>query len=257
VTEGPEPDRSPLVLLPGTLCDARLWKHQAASLADVATPWGYDISRDDSIEAIAGRVLEEAPSRFFLAGLSMGGVVAFEIMRRSPERVIALALLGTNPGPADPSQVEMWRREIIMAQGGSFEDLVEDHWIPALLEAGGSMAGGLRAVIRAMAHSIGPDGFVRQIVAQIGRRDSWPSLSKISCPTLVLGGRDDSMCPPALHKAMATAIPNATLVLIEDCGHLSTLERPEAVTALLREWVEITHRHEAPTFSPVLGERRA
>ncbi len=250
-------DRFPLVLLPGTLCDARLWNHQAAWLADVTTPRSYDISRDDSIEAIAARVLEEAPERFLLAGLSMGGVVAFEIMRRSPERVIALALLDTNPGPADPNQVEAWRREIIMAQGGSFEDLVEDHWIPALLEAGGSMAGGLRAAIRSMAHNIGSEGFVRQIVAQIDRRDSWPSLSKIGCPTLVLGGRRDSMCPPALQEATATAIPTARMAIVEDCGHLSTLEQPEAVTALLRDWVSTTRRHDTPTLSLGRGEQRA
>ncbi|GAC1513307.1 MAG: alpha/beta fold hydrolase [Chloroflexota bacterium] len=249
--------RSPLVLLPGTLCDARLWKHQAESLADVSNPQVYDISQDDSIKAIAGRVLKAAPSRFFLAGLSMGGIVAFEIMRRSPERVMALALLDTNPGPADPYQVETWHREISMARGGSFEDLVESRWLPSLMGAGGSLAGGLRATIRAMAHSVGPEGFVRQIVAQIGRRDSWPLLPTIPCPTIVLGGRRDSMCPPALQSAMATAIPHARLAIIEECGHLSTLEQPDVVAGLLRDWVNSTLRHDAPTFSVGLGEHRA
>lgn len=257
MTGGGSPKCPPLVLLPGTLCDELLWKHQARHLAGVVAPRVYDISRDNSIEAIAGRVLKEAPSRFLLAGLSMGGIVAFEIMRRAPERVIALALLDTNPALPDLQQVELWRGEIVLAQGGSFAHLVEERWIPSLMEAGGSGAGGLRATIRVMAHAIGPEGFVRQIVAQMARKDSWASLSRISCPTLVLGGRDDSMCTPVVHEAMAATIPNARLAIIEDCGHLSALEQPGAVTALLHAWLKSTRKHDAPAYSASMGGHRA
>jgi pimeloyl-ACP methyl ester carboxylesterase len=230
--------RVPLVLLPGTLCDAELWRHQVQQLGDIAAPFVGDLTRDDSIAAMAERVLQAAPARFALAGLSMGAIVALEIMRRAPERVIALALLDTNPAVPDHSQIAAWREEIELAESGLFEELVENRWIPSLLEASGSRGVPLRDAIRQMAHHVGPESYVRQLQAQIGRPDSWSSLAAIVCPALLLGGRQDTMCPPALHEAIAAAIPNARLAIIEDCGHLSTLEQSEAVTALLRRWLE-------------------
>jgi pimeloyl-ACP methyl ester carboxylesterase len=224
--------------LPGTLCDAELWQHQTQHLADIAAPSIGDAGRGESIAGMAERVLEVAPSRFALAGLSMGGIVAFEILRRAPERVVGLALLNTNPSLPDDSQIAVWHEEIQMAESGHFEDFVEERWIPSVLAAGGSRGGSLRDAIRGMAHRVGPRSYVRQLRAQIGRPDSWSSLAAITCPTLVLGGRQDTMCSPALHEAMAAAIPNARLAIIEDCGHLSTLEQPEVVTAILRDWLE-------------------
>jgi pimeloyl-ACP methyl ester carboxylesterase len=230
--------RIPLVLLPGTLCDAELWQHQTQHLEDIAAPSVGDVGRDESIAGMAERVLEAVPSRFALAGLSMGGIVAFGILRRAPERVVALALLNTNPSFPDDNQIALWHEEIEMAESGRFEEIVEERWIPSVLEAGGSRGGSLRDAIRRMAHRVGPKSYVRQLQAQIARPDSWSSLAAITCPTLVLGGRQDTMCSPALHEAMAAAIPNARLAIIEDCGHLSTLEQPEMVTALLRNWLE-------------------
>ncbi len=194
-------DRLPLVLLPGTLCDSRLWQNQVEHLSDRTIPRVHDISRDDSIGAIARRVLAETPARFLLAGLSMGGMVAFEIMRLAPERVLGLALLDTSPTSSDRELIEQWNREIMMAQRGGFEDFVEDRWIPSLIAAGGSRAPALRDVIRGMAHATGPEGFVRQTRARMTRPDSWPSLPNIACPTIVLGGHDDSMCPPDLARS--------------------------------------------------------
>jgi pimeloyl-ACP methyl ester carboxylesterase len=249
--------RIPLLLLPGTLCDAELWKHQTQYLADIATPSVGDLTRDDSIAAMAERALEAAPPHFVLAGLSMGAIVASEIMRRAPERVIALALLNTNPAGPDHSQVAVWREEIRMVQSGLFAELVEDRWIPSLLRASGSRGISLRDAIRRMAHNVGPQSYVRQLRAQIGRPDSWSSLAAIACPTLVLGGRQDTLCSPALHAAIAAAIPNARLAIIEDCGHLSTREQPEAVTALLRDWLEGIREHQPAVDTTSLGGHHA
>ncbi len=251
--------RVPLVLLPGTLCDARLWGHQTRRLADVVAPSVGDLTRDDSIAAMAERALEAAPPRFVLAGLSLGAIVAFEIMRCAPERVMALALLNTNPAAPDDHQVAVWREEIRMVTNGLFAKLVEDRWMPALLEASGSRGASLRDTIHGMAHHVGPKGYARQLSAQIGRLDSWSSLAAITCPTLVVGGRQDTLCPPALHDVLAAAIPDARLAIVEDCGHLSACERPEAVTALLRHWLEeISERQPAATVGATsLGGRDA
>ena len=230
--------RVPLVLLPGTLCDAELWAHQAHHLAGIAIPSVGELTRDAAVAAMAERVLAAAPARFALAGLSLGAIVAFEITRQAPERVLALALLNTNPAMADDDQVAAWREEILLAQRGCFAELVEQRWIPAMLAASGSRGVAVRGVIRRMAHRVGPESYALQLAAQIERPDSWPSLVAIACPTLVIGGRRDTICPPALHEAMAAVIPSARLAIVEDCGHLSACEQPEAVTALLRRWLE-------------------
>lgn len=224
-------------MLPGTLCDARLWAHQTQDLVDIAAPSVGDLTRDSAIAAMAARALAAAPPRFALAGLSLGAIVAFEIVRRAPERVLGLALLNTNPAAADGHQIAAWREDMRMVTGALFREFVEDRWVPALLEASGSSGAFLRDTIRGMAYTVGAAGYARQLAAQIGRPDSWSSLADIACPTLVLGGRQDALCPPALHSAIAAAIPNARLTIVEDCGHLSACEQPEAVTALLREWL--------------------
>jgi len=257
VTEARGAGRVPLVLLPGTLCDARLWEHQTQYLADIAAPLVGDLTRDDSIAAMAERALEAAPPRFSLAGLSLGAIVAFEIMRRAPGRVIALALLDTNPAAPDDSQIALWREEIQMAQSGLFAELVEERWIPSLLEASGSRGVSLPDAIRRMAHTVGPTGYAHQLWAQIGRPDSWSSLAAIACPTLVLGGRQDTMCPPALHEAIAAAIPDAWLAIVEDCGHLSACEQPEAVTARLHRWLEEIRERQPAAEATSRGGYRA
>ncbi len=257
MTGATETGRVPLVLLPGTLCDAELWTHQTRHLADIAAPSVGDLTRDESIAAMAERALEAAPARFVLAGLSLGAIVAFEIMRRAPERVIALALLNTNPAEPDDTQVAVWREEIQLATSGLFAEFVEDRWIPLLFGASGGSGISLGHVIRGMAHAVGPEGCVRQLAAQIGRPDSWPSLAAIACPAIVIGGRQDTICTPALHEAIAAAIPDAQLAIVENCGHLSARERPEVVTALLRQWL-VTIRGLQPTVGATsVGGRHA
>jgi pimeloyl-ACP methyl ester carboxylesterase len=229
--------RTPLVLLPGTLLDAELFEQQVAHLADVADITVGDLTRDDSIAGMAGTVLAAAPSCFALAGLSLGGIVAFEIMRRAPERVDRLALLDTNPAPPRPDQLAAWAELGELAEAGRLDQVVE-RLLPGLFRSGWRDDERKVASVRAMAARVGPQAYVRQRRALAGRADSRPALAAIACPTLVLVGRDDVLTPPALHEEMAAAIPHAKLLVIEHCGHLSPLEQPRAVTSALRAWMQ-------------------
>jgi len=227
-----------LVLLPGLLCDERLWRHQAGGLADLAgrvlIP---DVTGQDSVAGIARGILETAPERFALAGLSMGGYVSLEIMRQAPERVEALALLDTSARPDTPQQTEARLALIKLARSGRFDEV----WrglLPRIVHPARIEDPEIRSDVRAMAHAVGPEGFERQERAIIGRPEGRPGLPSISCPTLVLCGRDDALTPPHLHEELAAGIPGARLCQIEACGHLSTLERPEAVTRAMRRWLD-------------------
>ena len=227
-----------LVLVPGLLCDERLWRHQVEGLADLAgrilVP---DVTGGDSVAGMARSILEAAPERFSLAGLSMGGYVSLEIMRQAPDRVEALALLDTSARPDTPEQTEARLALIELAREGRFDEV----WralLPKIVHPDRTGDPDIRSTVREMAHAAGPEGFERQERAIIGRPDSRGDLPAISCPTLVLCGRDDALTPPHLHEELASGIPGARLRQIENCGHLSTLERPEAVTSAMREWLE-------------------
>jgi pimeloyl-ACP methyl ester carboxylesterase len=230
--------RTPLVLLPGTLLDAELFGHQIAHLADVADVIVGDLANDDSIAGMARTVLAAAPLRFALAGLSLGGIVAFEIMRRAPERVSRLALLDTNPLPPRPEQLAAWAELGGLAEAGGLDQVV-DRLLPGLFRPGWRADEGAVRAVRTMAERIGPEAYGRQLRALAGRADNRPTLGTLACPTLVLVGRQDALTPVATHEEMAAAIPNAALVIVEQCGHLSTLEQPQAVTAALRYWMQI------------------
>lgn len=228
--------KTPLVLLPGLLCDAALWHGQVAGLADVADSWVADLTRDDSFVTMARRVLQAAPAKFALAGLSMGGYCAFEVMRQAPERVLRLALLDTGARADTPEQTSRRRGLIELAEKGEFKG-VTPRLLPLLVHPDRLKEKDLVGEVMAMAERIGKDAFLRQQRAIMGRVDSRPSLANIKCPTLVLCGRHDLLTPPALAEEIAAGIPGARLDLIDHCGHLSTMERPEAVTAELRQWL--------------------
>lgn len=229
--------RPQLLLLPGLLCDHRLFAPQLPALAAVAETMVADLTADRSIAAMATRVLAAAPPRFALAGLSMGGYVAFEILRRAPERVTRLALLDTQARP-DTEEAAARRRGLMeLAQKGEFRGLT-----PRLLSLfiHPDRLGDTRLVgtVQAMAESTGKAAFLRQQTAILGRPDSRPGLPAIACPTLVLAGRQDAVTPPVVQEEIAAAIPGATLVLLPRCGHLAPLERPEAVTRQLLLWLD-------------------
>jgi pimeloyl-ACP methyl ester carboxylesterase len=224
----------PLVLLPGLLCDEALWAPQVAALpGPVTIP---DLTRHDSLAGMADSVLAAAPPRFALAGLSMGGYCAQEIMRRAPARVTRLALLDTS-ARADSEEQRARRGGLIeLAQKGEFKG-VTPRLLPLLIHPDRLDDEALTRIVLGMAERVGKEGFLRQQKAIMGRPDGRPDLARIACPTLVLVGRQDALTPPALHEEIAAGVPGSELVVVEACGHLSTLERPEAVNRALAEWL--------------------
>ena len=228
--------RTPLLLLPGLLCDAALYRGQIAGLADIAAPIVGDLTRHDSIAGMAAAMLAETPDYFSLLGLSMGGYVAQEIMRQAPHRVIRLALLDTS-ARADTDEQRARRHGLIELAGkGQFKG-VTPHLLPQLVSRHRLADQDVVDTVTGMAERVGHDAFVRQQTAIMNRPDGHADLGRIACPTLVLCGREDALTPVALHEEMAAAIHGAALVIVEECGHLSTLERPEAVNPALREWL--------------------
>jgi pimeloyl-ACP methyl ester carboxylesterase len=228
--------RIPLLLLPGLLCDAALYAPEIAALGDIAAPIVGDLTRHDSIAGMAAAMLSEMPEYFSLVGLSMGGYVAQEIMRQAPHRVGRLALLDTS-ARADSDEQHARRRGLIELAGKGHFKGVTPQLLPQLIGRDRLTDTALVDTIMAMAERVGHDAFLRQQTAIMGRPDGRADLGRIACPTLVLCGRDDAVTPVALHEEMAAAIPGAELVVVEDCGHLSTIERPEAVNAALRRWL--------------------
>lgn len=230
--------QTPLLLLPGMLCDSTVWQHQLEHLIERACPTVGNLTAAETVAELAEAVLANAPQQFALAGLSMGGIVAFEILRQAPQRVSRLALLNTNPGPASATQHASFDRFNQLIEQNKFNEITSNHLLPNLLHPDHMKNQRLVTHIEQMAKTVGPAAYQRQMAAVAGRPDSRPDLGQIKCPTLVLVGRQDKPCPVAMHQAMATAIPHGKLVVIEQCGHLSSLEQPQAVTALLQYWLQ-------------------
>lgn len=231
-------ERISLILVPGLLCDGALWRHQVEHLADRAEIAVADVTEQESMAAMAEAVLARAPAgRFALAGLSMGGYVSLEIMRRAPERVARLALLDTSARP-DTEEARARRRALIaQTEHGDFKGAT-NRLMPLFVHPDRLKDENLMEAVRAMTMRIGKDAFLRQQRAIMGRPDSRARLGEIRVPTLVLCGRGDALTPVELHEELATRIPRAKLVVVESCGHLSTMERPEAVTAVMRYWLQ-------------------
>jgi pimeloyl-ACP methyl ester carboxylesterase len=227
----------PLVLVPGLLCDAQLWQSQVEDLADIAEIWIADHTRSDTMAGVARDVLADAPfASFALAGLSMGGYIALEILHQAPQRVARLALLDTAAGAERPEQTQRRMDFIALAERGQFVDVTET-LLPLLIHHSRLGERSLTDTVRSMATNIGKDAFVRQEHAIMSRADSLGLLVRIACPTLVLCGRQDAQTPLALHEQIAAGIKGARLDVIADCGHLSTLEKPTEVNAALRRWL--------------------
>jgi len=221
------------LLLPGMMCDARLWAPQIEKIGIPAAVPALDGA--DSMETLASQVLEAAPPAFALAGLSMGGILAFEIWRQAPDRVTHLALLDTNPHSESPERAMQRLEQIEQVLNGGLRDLVRGSLKPLYLAACNRNDDELLATIMAMTLDLGPEVFQRQTIAVKNRPDSVPTLPTISCPTVVMCGREDTLCPVSYHELMADRIPKAELVVLDDCGHLASLEQPDRVTAELVE----------------------
>ncbi len=226
----------PLVLVPGLTCTARLYGPQIEALWPYGQVAVADHRRDDDMAAIAARILSNAPPRFALCGLSMGGYIAFAMMRLAPERIAKLALLDTSARPDTPEQTAGRKTQIAMSQSGRYRE-IPDLSIPRYLNAKHQHEDRLTAIVRQMIAETGPEAFVRQLNAIMSRPDLRPLLASIKCPTSVLVGADDVATPPELNKEIAAGISGAKLAVVPDSGHLSTLEQPEAVNAALADWL--------------------
>ncbi len=227
----------PLVLLPGMMCDARIFAPQIFSLSTDMAVMAAPITRGERIEEIASHVLSLAPSKFALAGLSMGGIVALEILRRAPERVTRLALMDTSPITESPTEAAAREVQIVGARSGRMLDVIRDDILPDVLRPG-PHRGDQQALMLDMAADLGPEVFVRQTRALQRRRDHQMTLRKIRQPALILCGADDTLTPPKRHEFMAQLIEFAQLRVIDGAGHLPVLDQPAAVTAALRDWMK-------------------
>ena len=228
---------TPVIFLPGSLCDERVFADQ---LREIDQPCEVaDLTLDDSIAAMAIRVLLAAPPRFALVGLSMGGIVASEIARVAPERVLAMALLDTNLGVADDLQLRTRRRWASDVRSGRFAQVVEE-LVPALTispEAHGPL-------IVEMATAVGPAGFLRQNEALLHRRDQLSIVSRFQGPILIACGSHDRLCSPRVHADLAARFAHARLLVVEQAGHLSSIDQPVALTRGLTDWLDDLNRNQ-------------
>ena len=225
----------PMVFLPGLLCDATLWRAQIDGLAATTAPFVADLTLDDAVGDMARRVLAAAPPRFALAALSMGGYVAFEMLRQAPERVERLALLDTSADPDSAARAAQRCGAIESLALGRFRG-VTARLLPQLVHAD-HVEGSVGETVRAMAGRVGAEAFLRQQKAILGRPDSRPLLPRIRVPTLVAVGSDDRLTPPADARAIHAGIRGSTFHLFDRRGHLPCLEVPDETTRLLRDWL--------------------
>jgi pimeloyl-ACP methyl ester carboxylesterase len=228
----------PLVLVPGLTCTARLYTPQVESLWLYGPVTVADHRRDGDIAAVAKRILDAAPPRFALAGLSYGGYIAFEMMRQAAERIVKLALLDTSARPDTPEQTAAREKQIAAVEAGGYGDIA-DFAIAHYLHRDRQNDETMTTIVRQMVAETGAEAFVREVRAIISRPDSRPLLRTIRCQTLMLVGDGDEGTPPELAREIASGIPNSRLVIIPNCGHLSTIEQPVAVNAALAEWLGV------------------
>lgn len=225
-----------LVLVPGSLCDERVWRNQArdlAGLADVTIP---HLHGHDSLGAMAEAVLAEAPDTFALAGFSMGGRVALEMVRRAPERITRLALVDSSTHPIAEGEAERRRPQIELARSEGMTAFAR-WWNPQIVHASRRDDAEFMGLLEAMAESFTPAEYEQEVHALLTRADARDVLSTIDVPTLVLHGEEDILSNPDRNRAMAEAIPGAKLVTIEGAAHFPMLEKPAEVTAALKDWL--------------------
>ena len=222
-----------ILFLPGMMLTYRLYAHQCSRLSSQYPVSIGDLTQSDTVRSLALDVLRAAPERFGLVGLSMGGIVALEICQLAPERVTHLALLDTTPHADAPGRRETRNAQIDRVRRGGLRQVLVDDMKPLYVGSKNRDNASLRRTVLEMGLELGSEVFLRQTVALRDRAANLQTLSTINCPTLVLCGREDRLCPPACHMEMAAAIADADLVMLAGCGHLSAMEEPEAVTDAL------------------------
>lgn len=225
-----------LVFLPGMMCDARLFGPQVAAFSSERAVMVAPVIQGERVEEIASVLLDNLPKRFALAGLSFGGIVAMEILRRAPDRVTRLALMDTNPLAETPQAAAMREPQIVKVRSGRLREVMAQEMKPNYLGPG-PFRNEILDLVMEMAEALGPEIFVRQSRALQRRRDQQATLRQTKVPTMVICGQHDALCPPKRHEFMAELIPYAELRIFENSGHLPTLEEPDAMIAALRDWL--------------------
>lgn len=226
----------PLVFLPGMMCDARLFEPQVAAFSGQTAVQIAPISAHDTVQDLAASVLSNAPKTFALAGLSMGGIVAMEVLRQAPDRVGKIALLGTNP-LAEKREVKARRLpQIEKARAGQLAKVLREEMLPHYVAENQNKDQILKLCMD-MGMDHGEVVFERQSRALAARPDQSETLRNAGLPALILCGRHDALCPVHRHELMHELMPNSTLRIIETAGHLTTLEAPEETNAALAEWL--------------------
>jgi len=230
---------TPIVFLPGLLCNHTVFGPQTESLSPNYPTFVTELTQHDSVAALARQVLNEAPDRFTLIALSMGGYVAFEVLRQAMSRVEKLVLFDTSARPDDDATRRRRRGLIALSRQGRFKGVTQ-RLLPQLVHSSRLGDHALTNTIIDMASEIGREAYLRQQTAILGRPDSRPLLPSIACSTLVVCGREDVLTPLQRSREIAEAVPDGTLEIIEQAGHLVTLERPDAVNRILLRWLETT-----------------
>jgi pimeloyl-ACP methyl ester carboxylesterase len=226
----------PILLVPGLGGSPRIYAPVAPALWRFGSVTVANHIRDDNMGAIARRILAEAPPRFALAGHSMGGYIAFEIIRQAPDRVARLALINTQARPDTPEATARRNEMIDRARAGQYHGVLDDLF-PGFVHPSRRQDAALHRVVHDMGDDIGAEAFARQLTAVIGRTDSRPTLASMGCPTLVLTGDQDNTIPNVLSTEMAEGIRGAKLTIIPNCGHLPQLEQPQATADALIDWM--------------------
>ena len=228
----------PVVFLPGMMCDARVFGAQILDLSGQTPVMVAPITKGERIEEIASSLLDALPAKCALVGLSMGGIVAMELLRRAPERVSRIALISTSPLDDTP-QISAAREPLMVrAKAGRLEDVMAETLRPEYLAPGPKRVEVL-SIVKEMSQALGPDVFIRQSRALQRRRDQQSTLRKCKVPALIMCGAHDQLTPVKRHSFMAELIPNAQLQIMEHSGHLPPLEQPDAVTQVLRDWLKM------------------
>lgn len=234
--------REALVLLPGFLCDRTVWQQQIDSLSEIAESTCADYGMLDSLPAMAESVLRTAPPQFSVAGHSMGGRVALEVFRLAPERVRRIAIFNSGVVPraagAAGAAEEFGRRRLLAVSRSAGMRAMALDWVKGMVAPARLADTALVESIVRMFERKTPELFEAQMNALLKRPDATPMLSRIRCPSLFLSGREDGWSTPATHQKMASAVPGSRLVVVPDCGHMSTLEQPSAVSDAMRDWLK-------------------
>ena len=228
--------KAQLIMIPGTLCDGSLFDRQVKALGDFARCTIGDHSSSDDLKKVAANILERADPQFSVMGLSYGGIIAFEMWRQAPGRIKKLILLNTTfKLPSKETRLSQ-ERFIRMAAAGEFREITTDILKDAMLHPAHAANRDIREKVLKMALNIGREKFLNQVKSQLGRPDSTADLPFITCPTLIVTGREDKTCTPEKHAEMAALIPGSTLKIIEHCGHLSTIEQPDKLNEIIQNW---------------------